>query len=204
MPAWEILKTIWGHLSITTYYVELCQGNVEKRPQRQWSLRKKCQSIGSCAIQSYTVSAVFNSLRTLEKRFLLCFCKSTHWRLCMKSFRDIQSQMSKLATCMSKIRCQIFQYMCYKLNHMENRSPLWQELSENRLCLYSSSSDDMLFTGLAFCSHRLFGKNMKRGQAAGQTATFPPLSLLWRGYWPKDHYWSLLSLLKNHWFVFRS
>lgn len=145
MPAWEILKTIWGQLSVTTYYMELCQDNVEKRPQRQWSLRRKCQSIGSCAIQSYTVSAVLNSLRALKKTFCYVSANNLTGNSLWSVLETYNYKWAKLflATCISKIRCQVFLYMCYKLYHIENRSLLWQELSENRLCLYLSSSDDM-------------------------------------------------------------
>lgn len=145
MLAWEILKTIWGQLSVTTYYVELCQDNMGKRPQRQWSLRKKCQSIGSYIIQSYTVSAVMNSLRTLKKGF--CYATANHltggslWSV-LETYNHKQANLF-LGTCISKIRCQLFLYICYKLYHMENRNLLWWDLSENRLCLYLSSSDDM-------------------------------------------------------------
>lgn len=124
------------------------QDNVEKRPQRQWSLRRKCQSIGSWAIQSYTVSAVLNSLRTLKKHSVMVLLWSANHLTGDSLWSVLETHNYKraklfLATCISKIRCQVFLYMCYELDHIENRSLLWQELSENRLCLYLSCSDDM-------------------------------------------------------------
>lgn len=99
--------------------------------------------------------------------------------------------MSKLLSCYLLFKNQVLSFQCaYTINAVIWKTPVslsCQEWSENRLCLFLSRSDDM-YKQLFFSIYRpglLFsqtvGRNMERGQTAGHTTSFPPLSLLLRG-----------------------